>query len=64
MINQVQLYFLLFLTRAFIPLDVETVITGNTVALNLPQYFDFQNINFYSSVFDNFKYDISKHEYN
>ena len=39
MMNQVQLFFLLFLTRAYIPLDVKTVITGNAPALNLPQFF-------------------------
>ena len=61
--NQVQLYFLLFLTRAFIPLDIETVITGNTVTLNLPQYFDFQKTDFYSLIFDNFNFDLTNKEY-
>ena len=63
MMNQVQLYFLLFLTRAFIPLDIETVITGNTVTLNLPQYFDFQKTDFYSLIFDNFNFDLTNKEY-
>ena len=38
MINQVQLFFLLLLTRAYIPDDIKLVITGLKFALNLPSY--------------------------
>ena len=59
MMNQVQLFFLLFLTRAFIPLDVKTIISGNSIALNLPQYFNFQKLDFYSSALSYFDFSLS-----
>ena len=61
--NQVQLFFLLFLTRAYIPLDVKTVITGNTAALNLPKFFSFERIEIYSSALDEFNFDLTNHEF-
>ena len=63
MMNQLQLFFLLFLTRAFIPLDVQTVITGSKIALNLPQYFEFQNVGFYNDAFSRFNFNLSDSEY-
>ena len=63
MMNQLQLFFLLFLTRAFIPLDVQTVITGSKVALNLPQYFEFQNVGFYNDALSHFNFNLSDSEY-
>ena len=59
MMNQVQLFFLLFLTRAFIPLEVKTIISGNSIALNLPQYFNFQKLDFYSSALSYFDFSLS-----
>lgn len=34
LISQIQLFFLLLITRAYIPEDVQTIITGVSIALN------------------------------
>ena len=61
LINQVQLFFLLLLTRAYIPDDVKLIITGLKFALNLPSYFSFSLIPSYNSVLDNFNFDLSNY---
>ena len=48
-INQVQLFFLLFLTRAFIPIDIQNVITGGKFSLNIASYIKFPNF-IYSAI--------------
>ena len=58
-INQIQLYFLLLITRAFIPEDVQTVITGLSFTLNPFQYLPFSLISFYSSFIDKFNFKLS-----
>ena len=54
-INQIQILFLLFLTGAFIPIDIESIITGLTICLN-PFSSQGQKLNgdynFVSSYFD------------
>ena len=59
MINQVQIFFLLLLTRAYIPLDVKTIITGIKIALDPSQYIPFSGIGFYGLAIEKFNYDIS-----
>ena len=59
MMNQVQMFFLLLLTSAFIPDNVQIVITGSEIALNLPEVFSFQNLGIYKSLIDTFNFDLS-----
>ena len=59
LINQVQLFFLLLLTRAYIPDDVKLVITGLEFTLNLSGYFPFSLIPSYNSALDNFNFVLS-----
>ena len=59
LINQVQLFFLLLLTRAYIPDDVKLVITGLKFALNPPSYFSFSSIPAYNSSLNNFNFELS-----
>ena len=59
LINQVQLFFLLLLTRAYIPDDVKLVITGLKFALNPPSYFSFSSISTYNSALNNFNFELS-----
>ena len=56
MINQIQLYFLLLLTRADIPIDVKYVISAKSYAINLSQMLNIQNINSFKSVMDAFNF--------
>ena len=54
-INQMQIFFLLFLTGAFIPKDIESIITGLKICLNPFSYFQSNsggNSNFVSNFFD------------
>ena len=54
-INQMQIFFLLFLTGAFIPKDIEYIITGLKIWLNPFSYFQSNsdgNSNFVSNFFD------------
>ena len=59
MVNQVQLFFLLLLTRAFIPLDVQNVITGVKFVLNIAPFIYFQNIKIISSIIEEFEFNLS-----
>ena len=60
LINQLQLLFLLLLTGAFIPKDVEVVILGPDFAFNFYQYFPFENISLYASIFRKFEFELTK----
>ena len=54
-VNQMQILFLLFLTGAFIPKDIESIITGFSISLNPFSYFQLKfngNYNFVSNLFD------------
>ena len=54
-INQKQILFLLFLTGAFIPKDIEIIITGLTICLNPFSYLQLKfsdNYSFVSNYFD------------
>ena len=61
MINQVQLFFLLLLTRAYIPDDIKLVITGLKFTLNLPSYLKIDTISTFNSVIDNFNFELSNY---
>ena len=55
MINQTQIFFLLFLTGAFIPKDIEDIITGLKICLNPFSYFQSNSggsSNFVSNIFN------------
>ena len=55
MLNQTQIFFLLLITRAFIPNEIESVITGLKICLNPFAYFQSSfggNVNFISDFFD------------
>ena len=56
MINQIQLYFLLLLTRADIPIDVKYLISAKSYAINLSQMLNIQNMNSFKSVMDAFNF--------
>ena len=59
MIHQVQLFFLLLLTRAYIPIDIVNIIIGVKFALNFPSLISFQNLGFYNSTVGEFKFELS-----
>ena len=59
LINQVQIFFLLLLTRAYIPDDVKLVITGLKFALNPTSYFSFNSITAYNSALNNFDFELN-----
>ena len=59
MIHQVQLFFLLLLTRAYIPIDIINIIIGVKFALNFPSLLSFQNLGFYNSTIGKFKFELS-----
>ena len=63
MINQMQLLFLLFLTRAFIPLDVEQVIQGEKIVINFPRFIGFQSVDWYQSLMDKFDFGLTDSRY-
>ena len=62
LINQVQIFFLLLLTRAFIPNDIQTVITGSAFSLNPSSYilmsFNLLYLNLFN-LFDCFDFGLS-----
>ena len=53
------MFFLLILTRAFIPDDVITIITGSSFALNPTMYIPFKRIGIYKSIIENFNFGLS-----
>ena len=59
MINQVQMFFLLLLTRAYIPDEVKTVIIGWKFSLNPFVFISFENMKLYESFINNFNFELS-----
>ena len=59
LINQMQMFFLLLLTRAFIPSDVQEVITGLKFSLNPFNYFSFKSSSSYGSSLEYFNFHLS-----
>ena len=64
LINQIQLFFLLLLTRSFIPDDIKYIISGLKIAINLPAYFSFSNLSIYNSIINNFEFELSDNSLN
>ena len=59
MVNQLQLFFLLILTRSHMADDVIEAITGAKIALNFPGLFHLQDSSAYKSVFQNSYFELS-----
>ena len=59
MVNQIQLYFLLLLTRAFIPEDVKAVITGSKLFVNPASIVQLERLTIISSEIECFDFDLS-----
>ena len=59
MVNQVQMFLLLLLTRAYIPLDLQNIITGAKFTLNIASYINFQSFGFFGSIFKEFDFKLS-----
>ena len=64
MANQIQIFFLLLLTRAYIPVDIVTVITGMDIILNPTNYLQSEKISIFDSTLENFKFELSNSELN
>ena len=59
LINQVQLFFLLLITRSFMPVDIINVIIGLKFVLNPFSYIKFEKLSYYNSIIDNFNFPLS-----
>ena len=59
LVNQMQIFFLLFLTRAYIPEEVGIAIKGPSFALNPSSYLPFKKIKMYDSVLEKFNFEQS-----
>ena len=59
LVNQLQLFFLLLLTRAFIPQDVNIVITGSNYILNPLKLVSFKDIKLYNTIVSGFDFGLS-----
>ena len=59
MINQNQIFFLLLLTRAFIPQDVKSVIIGTKFFSNPISLIPFQKFEIYQSILNQFDFELS-----
>ena len=58
MVNQVQIFYLLLLTKAYIPNDVQDKIKGTKILMNPSSFIPFKNIGIYYSVLKYFKFDL------
>ena len=58
-INQLQVSFLLLLTRAFIPEDVQTIIEGWDFASNIYEYIPFRNLSISSKLLHSFEFNLT-----
>ena len=58
-INQLQIFFLLLLTRAFIPEDVQTIIKGWDFVSNIYEYIPFRNFSISSKFLHNFEFNLT-----
>ena len=57
-VNQLQLFFLILMTRAFIPMDIKVIIEGSESALNIYDYIPFKDLGLYSSFVKNFEFEL------
>ena len=58
-INQLQLFYLLLLTRAFIPEEIQTIIKGSGFALNIYDYIPLKTMKIYPSFLYSFEFGLS-----
>ena len=58
-INQLQLFFLLLLTRAYIPSYVQVIIKGWDFASNIYEYIPLKRFGIYPSFMSNFEFNLS-----
>ena len=58
-INQLQLFLLLLLTRAYIPKDVQIVIEGCDFASNIYEYFSIHKLSIFQSFLRKFEFDLT-----
>ena len=59
MVNQAQIFLLLLLTRAYIPLDLQNIITGTKFTLNIASYINFQSFGELGSILGEFHFKLS-----
>ena len=64
MINQAQLFFLILLTRASIPIDVQNVITGSKFTLNVASYIFNPRYEFLCSTIGQFDFSLRDNTFN
>ena len=58
-INQMQLFFMLLLTRAYIPYDIQVVIEGSDYTSNAYEYLPFKRIGIFPSFLHNFEFELT-----
>ena len=58
MVNQLQIFFLLLLSRAFIPDDIQTIIKGSDFASNIYSYIPLKKINMYPTFLEYFEFEL------
>ena len=58
-VNQLQIFFLLLLSRAFIPDDIQTIIKGSDFALNIYSYIPLKMMNMYPSFLEYFEFELT-----
>ena len=58
-INQLQLFFLFELTRAYLPNDIQAVIEGSNFALNIYEYFSIRKFSFSLFLLNKFEFELS-----
>ena len=59
MVNQLQLLLLLLLTRAFIPGDIQAVLTGSDFASNLYQFIPIKMFRVYPAFLSRFEFELT-----
>ena len=64
MINQAQLFFLMLLTRAHIPIDVQNVITGSKFTLNVASYIFNPSYEFLNLTIGQFDFSLTDNTFN
>ena len=62
-INQVQIFFLLLITGAYIPEDVKEVITGQKILQNPSGLISFSENSYYSTLLSKFDFELSNSSY-
>ena len=63
-INQLQLFFLFELTRAYLPKDIQVVIEGCDFALNIYEYFSIRKLSFSLFLLSKFEFELSDQQLN